>query len=66
MELVVDTSVVVAALLKEGATRNLLFNSSLRLYSPERLELEIIKNKEKFKELARFTEEEFYESLALV
>ena len=66
MELVVDTSVVVAAVLKDGSTRNLVFNPLLKLYSPERLEPEILKNKEKFKECGRLTEEQFHESLTLV
>ncbi len=65
MELVVDTSVVVASILRPGATRNLLFNPFLKLYSPERLEYEIVKNKEKFKEYVNFTEEQFQEALTL-
>ena len=66
MELVVDTSVVVAALLRPGATRDLIFNPLLRLYSPERLEAEIVKNKGKFMEYSKMTEEQFFEALNLV
>ena len=66
MELVVDTSVVVAAILKSGTTRNLLFNSFVKLYSPERLEAELFKNKEKFKEYANLTDDEFNNAVELV
>ena len=66
MNLVVDTSVVVAALLKPGNTRTLIFSPMLKLYSPERLEIEIIKNKEKFKEYSHMSEEEFFEALDLL
>lgn len=66
MELVVDTSVVVAALLMPSSTRTLLFNPSLKLCSPERLEYEIVKNKERFKEYSNLTEEQLFESLVLV
>ena len=66
MELVVDTSVVVAALLKQGTTRNLIFSPFLRLYSRERLEPEILRNKEKFKEFGGLTNDQFYDSLVLV
>ena len=66
MELVVDTSIVVAALLRSGTTRSLLFNPQFKLFSPERVETEIVKNKEKFKQLGNFTEEQFFEAVAIV
>lgn len=66
MEFVVDTSVVVAALLKPGNTRTLIFSPLLKLYSPERLEVEIVKNKEKFKNYSSMSEEEFFEALNLL
>lgn len=66
MDLVVDTSVVVAALLKSGSTRALIFSPFLKLYSPERLEIEILKNKEKFKEYSNLTDEEFFGALNLL
>ena len=66
MELVVDTSVVVAALLKPGNTRMLIFSPILKLYSPERLEVEIIKNKQKFKEYSKMSDDEFSAALNLL
>lgn len=66
MELIVDTSVVVAAILRSGNTRNLIFNSSLKLYSPERVQFEIMKNKEKFKKYANYSDQEFEEVVALI
>jgi predicted nucleic acid-binding protein len=41
MELIVDTNVAIAAVLRKGLTRNLIFNRILRLYCPEALFLEI-------------------------
>ena len=66
MELVVDTSVVVAALLRPGDTRTIIFSPLLKLYSPERLEIEIIKNKEKFMKYSKLSEENFSGALNLL
>ncbi|MEK6954168.1 MAG: PIN domain-containing protein [Candidatus Micrarchaeota archaeon] len=48
MELIVDANIVVAAILKDGLTRNLLFNSNLYLYGPENLSLEIMEHETEF------------------
>ncbi len=42
MELVVDANILLAALLKEAITRELLLDSRLRLYAPEHLTSEIL------------------------
>ena len=66
MDLAVDTNVVVAAILKQGITRNLVFNSSLSLYSPERLSIELANHEKEFLEKTGLSAEVFREVFALV
>ncbi|MBI5047236.1 hypothetical protein HZC07_05920 [Candidatus Micrarchaeota archaeon] len=65
-EVVVDTSIVVAGLLRPGTTRNLIFTSALKLYSPEQMETEIRKNRIKFMQYGKVSEEEFESSVSIL
>lgn len=44
MELVIDANILISALLKEGTTRELLFNDELILYTPEFIVEEFFKH----------------------
>ncbi|MFA5049670.1 MAG: PIN domain-containing protein [Candidatus Micrarchaeia archaeon] len=43
MDLIVDTNIVVSAILKKGITRNLLFHPDITLFSPAYLKEELQK-----------------------
>lgn len=66
MELIADTNIIAAALLRKGLTRNLLFNSQLTLYSPDRLSVELFKHEEEFLTKSGLTYREFTEASSLV
>ncbi|MFH1306852.1 MAG: PIN domain-containing protein [Candidatus Micrarchaeota archaeon] len=66
MELVADTNVVVSAVLKAGLTRNLLFNSSLDLCSPDFLSQELEKHKAEFVKKSGLEEDDYLEAVDLV
>ena len=65
MQLVADTNIVVAFLLRKGKTRELLFSKRFDVFSPDRLESEILHNKGEFKKKASMSEEEFQLALGL-
>ena len=65
MQLVADTNAIVAAFLRQGDTRKLLFSKKFEVFSPERIRFEMLANKEEFKEKASMTGEEFHEALEL-
>ncbi len=46
-ELIVDSNVVIAAMLKNGLSRKLLLCGKLKVFAPDLLELEVMKYKEK-------------------
>jgi predicted nucleic acid-binding protein len=48
MEVVIDANIFVAALLKKGATRKLLLNDELVLYTPEYLIEELFDHLQEF------------------
>ena len=66
MKLVVDTNVVVAAILKSGLTRELFFTRGLFLYSPDKLKIELLKYREEFMQKSGLTESEFNSVAELV
>jgi len=66
MELVVDTNVVVSALLKAGVSRALLFRPDWKLASPEKLAEEIEKHRQELIEKARMDEGEFETAVRMV
>ncbi len=66
MELIVDTNIIVAAILKRGLTRNLLFNSNLYLYAPENLYFEITKHEREFMQRMGIKKKEFEDVLLVL
>ena len=66
MDLVVDTNILVAALLKAGTTRNLLFSSLLNLYAPEHITSEITKYKSEFMEKGDLDNSSFAAALSAI
>lgn len=65
MQLVLDANIAVAALIRKGQTRAILFSKEFELFSPDNLSEEIIRNKEEFKQKSSTTEEEFQKALEL-
>ncbi|MBI2137322.1 hypothetical protein HYU12_02265 [Candidatus Woesearchaeota archaeon] len=63
MELVIDSNILFAALLKESVTSDILFKNSL--YAPEFIFEEFRKYKEYLKQKTKRTEEDFNELLGL-
>ena len=66
MQLVADTNVVVAALLRKGDTRSLLFSKKVELFSPDRIGIEILNHKEEFMKKASMSESQFQQALELL
>ena len=66
MELVVDTNIIISAMLTTGKTQELLFNKSLRFYAPDYLLAELSKYRELIKEKTGFDDREFEKALSLV
>ena len=66
MQLVVDTNVFAAAIIRKGDTRRLLFSGEHMLYSPERVRIEIARNAAEFMKKAGVSENEFNEIVELV
>lgn len=61
LELVIDANILFSALLAKSVTRNLIFNSLIKLYSPEYLLSELnehLQNDEELKEKLKQTKEE--------
>ena len=65
MGLVTDTNIIVAAILRKGDTRKIIFSKNFELYSPDRVHTEIIKHKEEFMKKAKMTNEEFLAAIEL-
>jgi len=65
MQLVADTNIIVASLLRKGQTRNLLFSKRLQVFSPDSVQLEILRHKEEFKQKGSMTEQQFLDALEL-
>src|SRR3989338_503344 len=63
MKLVVDANIVFSAIIKDGKTRKLLFDESLKLFSPEFLMEELHKYESMLIEKASITDAEFHRIL---
>jgi len=66
MELVADTNIVIAAILRPGITRGLVFYPGFRLYSPEQLVEELENNKTELIRKFGGPEEAYYRDLKIV
>jgi predicted nucleic acid-binding protein len=66
MDLVVDTNIIIAAILKRGATRNLIFSSFLNLHAPEHISYEIAKYHQELMEKAGMDSDSFDAALSVV
>ncbi len=65
MQLVLDTNILVASLLRKGPTRAVLFSRAFELFSPDHIVAEVMRNKEEFKKKSSTNEGEFLGSLEL-
>lgn len=59
MAYVIDTNIIVAAILREGDTRKIIFSKNFELLSPDRAKLEILKHQEEFMKKTNTTKDEF-------
>ena len=59
MKIVVDTNRIIAALVKKGTTREILFNKNFTFITPEYTLIEINEHKEEIKSKTKTTEKEF-------
>lgn len=66
MDLVVDTNIVVSAILKSGITRNMIFNQRITLYSPEHLLIELKKHEKEFMEKSGLNKEQLTTATSMV
>lgn len=66
MELVVDTNIITAAILRAGVTRNLAFHNEILLYSPDCLYAELSKHEDEFREKSGLDRLSFRQASSLV
>ena len=66
MELVVDTNVLISAIIKSSKSRELLCSQKLVLFAPEHIISESLSNKEEIIGKAGISESEFNELLAIL
>jgi predicted nucleic acid-binding protein len=66
MKLVVDTNIIIAALIKEGFTRRILFSSFIQFYTPDYSLEEITKYEKLICKKAKLNYEEFHILLNLI
>ncbi len=66
MDLVIDANILFAALIKEGATIELIFNENIHLFAPEFLLEEFAKYKDEILRKTKRTEEKFNEILEIL
>lgn len=59
MDIVVDTNIIIASMLREGLTRNLLFRPDLRLFSPDFMNEELANNSEELMQKSCLVYEEY-------
>jgi predicted nucleic acid-binding protein len=65
MQLVLDTNILVASLIRKGSTRAILFSKEFELFSPDNIAAEVLRNKEEYKQKSSTTEDEFNKALEL-
>ena len=66
MKIVIDSNRVLAAMIKESTTREILFDKTFEFIAPEYIESEIRKYKDRVINAANITEDEFEILLALI
>ncbi len=66
VELVADTNVIIAAVLRPGMTRSLVFHTGFQLYSPYRILEELENNKEELLGKSQLGKERYKEALDAV
>ncbi len=66
MDLVVDANIIFAALIKDGVSSNILFNSNFTLFTPEFVIFELEKHKEKILEYTNRPAHEFSRLLEIL
>ncbi|OIO21677.1 hypothetical protein COV61_03890 [Candidatus Micrarchaeota archaeon CG11_big_fil_rev_8_21_14_0_20_47_5] len=66
MEIVADTNIVVAAILRSGLTRKLLFRNEIRVFSPENLRLELEEHAAEFIKKSGFDEDTYQKVVNIV
>ncbi|OIO24936.1 hypothetical protein AUJ14_05365 [Candidatus Micrarchaeota archaeon CG1_02_55_22] len=59
MELVVDSNVAAAAVIRSGVTRNLVFNSRLTLFAPGLIEPEMLEHRAEFVQKSGLSDDAF-------
>jgi predicted nucleic acid-binding protein len=65
MELVIDTNIVLSAIVKNSVSRLLLLNPNLILYSPEGLISELEEHKDEIKEKSGLSEKRYNELMPI-
>src|SRR3989344_8827415 len=65
MKILIDTNRIIAALSKQGTTREILFDDFFEFVTPDHTISEIEKHKEEIKKKTKLTDEEFAVLLAL-
>ncbi len=66
MDLVVDANVLIAALIKDSFSYNILFSDKFHLFTPEYIFTEFEKHKEEILEKTERTTEEFFRLLEIL
>ncbi|MBU0628159.1 MAG: hypothetical protein KKC75_03145 [Nanoarchaeota archaeon] len=66
MTIVIDSNRIVAALLKDNTTRNILFNNKFEFIAPEFVKTELNKHRQEFIEKAGISSKEFEVLLSLI
>lgn len=66
MKILVDTNRIIAALVKQGTTRDILFDKNFGFVTPDYTIIEIEEHKEELKKKTKMTDEEFEILLALI
>src|SRR3989344_980173 len=66
MKILVDTNRIIAALIKESTTRDLLFDENFEFVTPDYTIIEITEHKEELQKKTKLTDEEFEILLTLI
>ncbi|MCX6772560.1 MAG: PIN domain-containing protein [Candidatus Micrarchaeota archaeon] len=66
MELVADTNIAIAAILRPGTTRSLIFYPGVRLYAPEHIATEIDSHRTELARKSQLPKEDYLEAVQIV
>jgi predicted nucleic acid-binding protein len=66
MELVIDTNILVSAILRSGLTRKLLFDSTLDLYTPDFVFSELRKHNKEFIQKSGLDEDDYISAVGVL